>query len=66
MATPPTIRGNEIGDAGAQALAMLKDSSTLRTLTLTLTCNRIGDAGAQALAMLEDISNSNSVRTVQW
>ena len=96
MATPPTIRGNEIGDAGAQALAMLKDSSTLCTLILHLTCNRIGDAGAQALAatlkdsttlrtlylglfgnemgdvgaqalaMLEDISNSNSVRTVQW
>ena len=41
---------NEIGDAGAQALAMLKDSTTLRTLTLDLSDNKIGDAGAQALA----------------
>ena len=36
------------------ALAMLKDSSTLRTLSLTLRSpkgSKIGDAGAQALAM---------------
>ena len=43
-----------MGDDGAQALAMLKDSTTLRTLTLNLFYNRIGDAGAQALAMLKD------------
>ena len=35
---------------------MLKDSSTLRTLSLTLRSpkgSKIGDAGAQALAMLK-------------
>jgi hypothetical protein len=50
---------NTIGDAGAQALAALKDSTTLRTLTLDLTCNRIEDAGAHALAMLK---SSNTLR----
>jgi hypothetical protein len=33
---------------------MLKNSTTLRTLTLDLRGNRVGDAGAQALAMLKD------------
>ena len=54
---PPLVYTNGAGhgDAGAQALAaLLKDSATLHTLTLDLTCNRIGDAGAQALAMLKD------------
>ena len=45
---------NRVGDAGARALAMLKNSTTLRTLTLDLRGNRVGDAGAQALAMLKD------------
>ena len=36
------------------AFEMNPDSTTLRTLTLDLTCNRVGDAGAQALAMLKD------------
>ena len=52
---------NEIGYAGAQALAMLKDSTTLHTLTLNLGGNEIGDAGAQALAMLKD---SRTLRTL--
>ena len=43
---------------------MLKDSSTLRTLSLTLRSpkgSKIGDAGAQALAMLKD---SRTLRTL--
>ena len=49
-------RGVRWGDVigGIGTLAMLKDSRTLRTLSLTLDFNEIGDAGAQALAMLKD------------
>ena len=35
----------------AQALARLKDSTTLESLTLDLYRNGMGDAGAQALAI---------------
>jgi hypothetical protein len=49
------LRGNKVGDAGARALAMmLKNSTTLGTLTLDMRGNRVRDAGAQALAMLKD------------
>ena len=40
--------------AGAQALAALKDSSALQTLTLNLYLNQVRAAGAQALATLKD------------
>ena len=49
---------NKINDAGAQALAMLKDSTTLGTLSLR--CNEIGHAGVQALAMLKGSNTSSS------
>ena len=56
-------RGVRWGDVigGIGTLAMLKDSRTLRTLSLTLDFNEIGDAGAQALAMLKD---STTLRTL--
>ena len=41
---------------------MLKDSGTLRTLILHLTCNRIGDAGAWALAAT--LKDSTTLRTL--
>jgi hypothetical protein len=46
-----------IRDAGAQALAGLKDAPKLTTLTLHLQGNKIGDIGAQALAGLKDAAS---------
>ena len=43
----------QVGDAGAEALAALRDAPALRTLALTLWYNHIGDYGAKALAALK-------------
>ena len=40
-------------DTGTQALAALKESPSLHTLTLDLQGNSVGDRGAQALAALK-------------
>ena len=56
------ITGSKTGDAGAWALAMLKNSTTLRTLMLDLRGNKVGDAGARALAMM--LKNSTTLGTL--
>ena len=43
---------NNIGPDGAQALAGLRQSTKLSTMTLGLADNSIGDGGAKALATL--------------
>ena len=42
-------------------MALLKESSTLRHLSLELSGNRIGDAGAQALATLKESTTIRSL-----
>jgi hypothetical protein len=49
-----SLEFNKIGDAGAEALAMLKEAPLLETLRLNLELNTIGDAGKAALATLKD------------
>ena len=53
----PDLRGNSVGDSGAQALAALKDAASLYTLSLDLCGNSVGDSGAQALAALKDAAS---------
>ena len=58
------MAGNAVGDTGAQALATLKDSTTLRTLTIDLSYNQISDAGAEALAMLKELKSLHTLTPI--
>ena len=57
---------NDIGDSGAQALAMLRDSPTLTTVTVDLTGNEIGSEGAQALVALADAPSLTALTLNLW
>ena len=43
-----SLNGNQVGDAGAQALSMLKESAALNILYLHPSDNQVEDACAQA------------------
>ena len=55
------LYGNSVGDSAAQALAALKDASSLHTLYLDLCGNSVGDRGAQALAALKDAASLHTL-----
>jgi hypothetical protein len=47
------LRGNPIGDRGAQALVVLASAPALQSLTLGISRTKIGDAGARGLVGLK-------------
>ena len=57
--TSLNLRGNNIGDAGARAIANSQHLSKLTSLNLTR--NNIGDEGAEAIAQSENIPNLTSL-----